>query len=166
MANFITAGFAPDLPVLRMSNGLTAVVLDVLVLSGSALACTDWEQDTVVWLASHDQSCLGIGLVGFDVAELPWTTDGLAAQQRFVLAMIAGAEARTGWDRLGYAPREDWAFDCLAQLRVMVARLSVPLLQAGNGHAQVLRRDRARCPLHDVYLHNLCESGCIICNYR
>ena len=79
MANFSRAGFAPDLATVRTSNGLTAVVLDVLVLSGPALARTDWELDTVVWLASHEQACRGNGLVSFDVAELPWTADGFVA---------------------------------------------------------------------------------------
>ncbi len=91
---------------------------------------TDWEQDTLVWLASHDQACLGLGMVSFDVADLPWTTDGFADQQAFVLAMIAGAESRAGWERLGYAPREEWVLDRLAQLRLMVTRLSAALVPA------------------------------------
>ncbi|HZQ38006.1 MAG TPA: hypothetical protein VFD32_18910 [Dehalococcoidia bacterium] len=97
---------------------------------------------------------------------LPWTTDGFAAQLAFVLAMIAGTEARSGWDRLGYAPREDWVFDRLAQLRVMVTRLSAALLPVNPRHPWIWarRRDRGRCPRYGIYLHDLCGSGCIICN--
>ena len=52
---------------IQMSNGLTDVFFNVLVLSGSALARTDSERRLVVWLAEKDQSRMGYGAIGFDL---------------------------------------------------------------------------------------------------
>jgi len=50
---------------ISMSNGLTSVFIEVLVISGSILANTDREKELIIWLAQRDQSVVGIGTVGF-----------------------------------------------------------------------------------------------------
>ena len=57
--------------LLQMSNGLTDVFVNVLVLSGSALARTVSEKRLIVWLAEKDQSRMGAGTVDFDLWEMP-----------------------------------------------------------------------------------------------
>lgn len=58
-----------------MSNGLTSVFIEVLAISGSILAKTNREKEMIIWLAQRDQSVVGIGTVGFDIDEMPWTID-------------------------------------------------------------------------------------------
>jgi hypothetical protein len=71
MANQITAGFDPSLPIVRLSNGLMDVVNDVLALAGSGLAETDAEIATMVWWASHDQMARLPGMDGSGTAGFP-----------------------------------------------------------------------------------------------
>ena len=57
MGNIID--LSPSMPspaCIQMSNGLTDVFLNVLILSGSALAKTVSEKRLIVWLAEKDQS--------------------------------------------------------------------------------------------------------------
>ena len=55
-----------------MSNLTTDVFINVLSLSGSALAVTVEEKQLVVWLSEKDQKFVGLGTVGFDIVEMPW----------------------------------------------------------------------------------------------
>lgn len=87
MANQITNEQAPTQPVVQLSNGGMSVLMSTLVLSGSDLAATPWEQACVTWLAEHDQAVFGLGVVGFDLAELAWTHADFEQQHAFVLRM-------------------------------------------------------------------------------
>src|SRR5437763_747484 len=107
MANAVTYEARPDLQHVQMSNGLTSVFVSVLSLAASELAETDRQRQFAAWFASHDQGVFGLGSVGFDVSELPWSPDALADDRDFVLRAIDAAKARRGWQRLGYEPRED-----------------------------------------------------------
>jgi hypothetical protein len=98
MSNAITHRARPDLPSLEMNNGLTSVVLSVLVLAGSSLANVPWQQQMVIWLASHDQGIYGLGMVDFDLAELPWRVEIFSQQKRFLLEPPPRAENQTGWE--------------------------------------------------------------------
>ncbi len=77
---------------LRMSNGLTSVFIEVLVISGSLLATTYREKEIIIWLAQRDQSVVGIGTVGFDIDEMPWTVDSFEREKEFVLYTISAAK--------------------------------------------------------------------------
>ena len=57
---------------LTMSNGLTDVLLDYLLLSGARLAQTESEKRMMVFLGEKVQSCCGIGTVGFAITVMPW----------------------------------------------------------------------------------------------
>lgn len=86
---------------LRLSNGGTSVLLDVLTLAGSAVAHEPWEQHLVLLFADSERA--GYGISGFDLAELPWT-DTAATQHGFLVHLLDLATARHGWDRLHYEP--------------------------------------------------------------
>ena len=68
---------------LQMSNGLTDVFVNVLVLSGSALAKTVSEKRLIVWLAEKDQSRVGAGTVDFDLWEMPWDSNTFEEDRGF-----------------------------------------------------------------------------------
>jgi hypothetical protein len=154
-----------------MSNGLTSVFLDVLVLSGSDLARTDSEVATVVSLAERDQSIVGLRVVGFDVSALGWTLDGFDEHKQFLLTMVDGAIAGWRWDVLDYVPSTERVLPCLREFRGLVQGFpasACPHEPLASGWSTLgLRSDRAMCARHAVYLHNLNDDDarcCQLCN--
>ncbi len=99
-----------------MSNGLTSVFIEVLVISGSVLAKTNREKELIIWLAQRDQSVVGIGTVGFDIDEMPWTIDSFESEKDFILDTISNAADGLGWEKLSYKLRQDWVVNCLNQV--------------------------------------------------
>jgi hypothetical protein len=157
MSNAITHRARPDLPSLEMNNGLTSVVLSVLVLAGSSLANVPWQQQMVIWLASHDQGIYGLGMVDFDLAELPWRVEIFSQQKRFLLEVVARAENQTGWERLSYQPHLEWVMRSLEQLRGLVQFVAEDLLL----EPAMVEFEAVICPKHQVLQH---EFGCLLCN--
>ena len=164
MGNLITYKLRPDLGALKMSNGQTAAFVSILSLAASALAETDRQRELAVWFASHDQGAFGLGIVGFDVGELPWRVETFAVDRDFVLGAIEAAKAKSGWDRLGYAPREEWVFDLLERFRALVAAFDIGHAAPGSEPTWGPGERPAcfeLCPKHAVYLHS---GGCVVCN--
>ncbi|WP_437733293.1 hypothetical protein [Sorangium sp. So ce1335] len=166
MANVITYEAGPGLTRIQMSNGLTSVFISVLALAASALAETEGERELAAWFASHDQGMFGLGVVGFDVSEMPWSPSTFAREREFILRVIEAAKARTGWERLGYGPREESLQPCLDRFRAMIEAFVVE--HACGVDATVWSYgDRPKqlvlCPVHRVYEH---EFGCVLCHDR
>ncbi|MHB1556886.1 MAG: hypothetical protein ACYC61_05320 [Isosphaeraceae bacterium] len=163
MANLVTYETRPDIPPIQMSNGLTSVFISVLSLAASALAESDWQREFAAWFASHDQGVCGLGVVGFDISELPWSPEAFVCDREFVLRVIDAAKTRAGWERLGYEPREEWVQACLDRFRAMVE--SFDLGHACRSESGVWRYARPAhlvlCPVHRVYQH---QRGCVLCN--
>lgn len=156
----------------HLQNSATDTFLAVLILSGSALAETDWEKATVVWLAAHDQSIIGRGVVGFPINEMGWTRESFDSQKQFVLRMIDGAMLEPQWDAIGFEPElaaavAQWLLPTLAQFRGLVEEFTVGDVEENPDPG--ISRDwiaeechgYPQCPKHGVYLHH---SGCILCN--
>lgn len=162
MSNSFTAdGSAPDGVGLRLSNGGTDVLFDVLTLAGCALAETAWEHHLVLHFA--DGHRLSRGASGFDLSELPWTAD-CQAEKAFFLRMIDAALNRHGWDQLCYQP--PYAAASLAAYRVMVAQFSpvpatVPSPAWGDWRTAPRQELLDRCPAHGVFQG---ELGCRLCD--
>lgn len=156
---------------IRMSNGLTSVFLEVLTISGSMLAKSNREREMTIWLAQRDQSVVGIGTVGFDIDEIPWTIDTFDEEKEFMLRMITNAITEAGWKKLSYEPRKDWVIQCLEQFRVMIyafEKYNVNLdhyLQWSeieeDDDQPTIPRGYPKCGKHETYLS--CH-GCILCN--
>ena len=91
---------------LSMSNGGTSVFISVMALAGSHLAQTDLEIEMATWIGSVDQGVLGLGVVGFDLTEMPWSTDPVqfSRQQAFLQTMIERVKAKTDFHLLDYDP--------------------------------------------------------------
>jgi hypothetical protein len=156
---FTAAGSAADDTGLRLSNGGTDVLFDVLTLAGCARAETAWEQQLVLHFA--DGHRIGRGTSGFDLSELPWTADW-QAEKAFFLRMIDTALGRHGWERLRYDP--PFAAASLATYRAMVAQFTpVPAPFPDWGDWRIAPRPEllARCPAHDLYQG---ELGCRRCD--
>lgn len=79
MGNVITFDYKSkkDDDDIVMSNGMTDVLLDYLLLSGGRIAKTDTEKRMMMFLGEKIQSVVGSGNVGFAIAEMPWQADYL-----------------------------------------------------------------------------------------
>jgi hypothetical protein len=163
MANIITNKHWNTSEVLPMRNGLTSVVISLLALNGSALAATDAEKELVVWLASHDQNCFGIGAVGFDLSDIPWTTERFEAEKSFLLNVIRRAKSKQDWVLLRYEPREDWVYDCLEMLHQMISHFFKEYINPRSALNWQVKKPATFivCQKHGV-LHHL--NGCVVCN--
>ncbi|MFD3414929.1 hypothetical protein [Streptomyces cyaneofuscatus] len=91
---------------LEMTNGGTAVFVDVLTLAVSALAHEPWDFRFAALLTLQDQSVMGRGVVGFGLAELNWgdTPKDQAAAKDFLLRVLDLALTRHRWEELTYEP--------------------------------------------------------------
>jgi hypothetical protein len=158
---FTAAGSSPDDTGLRLSNGGTDVLFDVLTLAGCARAETAWEQHLVLHFA--DGHRIGRGTSGFDLSELPWTMDW-AAEKAFFLRMIDTALDRHGWERLRYDPPH--AAASLATYQAMVEQFTPvpatgPSLSWGDWRTEPRPELLARCSAHDLFQG---ELGCRLCD--
>ncbi|GGF67285.1 hypothetical protein GCM10010912_10310 [Paenibacillus albidus] len=176
MANSITLsdyGTGGDSGYMRMSNGLTSVFIDVLVLSGSALAGSDREKEFVIWLAQRDQNVVGIGTVGFSLDELPWSREDFVSNQEFMLRVIDGALAKTGWEVLAYEPAFEYIESALLQFRQLVLAFGPEKVDTSHyeewsaieedDYWPTIPPGYPQCSKHHVYLS--CH-GCVFCNYE
>jgi hypothetical protein len=163
MANRITYDARPDLPDIRMSNGLTSVFMDVLTLAASSLASTVRELEIAAWIASKDQGVYGPGTVGFDIADIPWDADP-AEEQAFLLRSITAARSKIGWDKLGYDPDESLLMPCLDGFQALLTEFrpdDIRIAAAMIGTAPSSPSGFECCPVHGVVRH---AHGCPLCN--
>lgn len=147
---------------LQLSNGATSVLISVLILAGSDLAQSRWEQELVTWMAEHDQSIFGLGIVGFDINEIAWSPEEFEQQKSFLLNMITKAHQRYRWEQLDYDP--PYAEEQLLALQHLVELFTVEMIvpnQLWNWYQEPEKFEK--CSLHNVYRH---ANGCPICHDR
>ena len=159
---------------LKMSNGLTEVFLDVLVLNGSALAASDGERDLITWLACNNQNVVGRGTVGFDLREMPWS-ENFDQEKDFILRTIDAARSRSFWEKLDYEPRADSIFWSLDEFRKMIESFQKEDVDPASlmKWNEIKPVEYRKCPLHGVYLFSWASDNktfdyrsCLICSYN
>ncbi|WP_368517001.1 hypothetical protein [Rhizobium sp.] len=142
---------------------MTDVFMEVLAIAGSALAQTRSEQAFASWIASRDQAVLGLGAVGFDIAEMPWHVATFAEDRNFLIRAITAAESKVSWEKLGYEPKEDWLMPCLMRLRMLVSVFGSHDIRASGTaiHSTFSESALSRCETHGIIMH---ADGCPVCN--
>ena len=148
---------------LKMSNGLTAVFVDVLSLNAPQFATSDQQIDMAIWLASRDQTRSGIGTVGFDVREIPWRASSFEEDKAFILQTIDAAKAKEQWEQLDYHPNEEWIIQSLDKFRQLIEDFTVEFVSSENYQQwqENKPKETQTCPIHGVYHH---WGGCVVCN--
>lgn len=137
-----------------------SVLISTLVLSGSDLAVTGWQQACITWLAEHDQAVFGVGSVDFDIDDIAWTAADFDQQQAFVLQVIDRAIEKHRWNVLGYDPPLTQAH--LQTLKHLTQQYERSFIDADKDWLWKVTPDRfVKCPHHQVYQH---VQGCVICN--
>ncbi|MBZ4318403.1 hypothetical protein [Streptomyces huiliensis] len=161
MGNVFHAG---DDHGLFLSNGGTAVFVDVLTLAVSALAERPWDYRFAALLARQDQSVMGRGAVGFDLAELDWgRTDGeRVAAKDFVLRVVDLALRRYRWDELDYFP--PFAEKYLRRFRELVEAFDPAAARAdADSFPGPDEAATASCVRHRVLSSLPLLEGCVFC---
>ncbi|MDQ0984609.1 hypothetical protein [Streptomyces sp. V2I9] len=149
---------------LEMSNGGTAVFVDVLALAVSALAREPWHFRFAALLTLQDQSVIGRGVVGFDLADLAWgdTPQERAAAKEWLLRVLDLALTRHRWEELTYEP--PYAETYLRTYRAMVEVFDPA---TADGRAGVLPAPQdaalASCVRHRVLDALPYWAGCVFC---
>lgn len=160
-------GTSPGEPAggFAISNGGTDLLVAALCMAGTPLARTPQQVRLMVWLASHDQVLLGRGVVGFDLADLPWEPATFDADRRFLLAVVAAARTRRGWERLDYTPPPDLPEANLDRFAALIDALEPADVAWDEDRAPCLGwpEEIRRCAIHDAYEH---AYGCVVCNDR
>lgn len=153
---------------LSMSNGSTAMLINILCLSGGRFAKTDSQKRLMVFLAEKNQSACGLGTVGFDITEMPWDKVTFNTDKEFLLNVIRGAQQKLGWETLGYQPNEDFAAEYLSELTVMftamtaddICESSLSDWLADADESDPVNRGFPKCKIHDTYIS---FHGCQVC---
>ncbi|MEV6472108.1 hypothetical protein [Streptomyces sp. NPDC051657] len=149
---------------LEMSNGGTAVFVDVLMLAVSALAREPWHFRFAALLTLQDQSVMGRGAVGFDLAELDWgdTPQEGAEAKSFLLRVLDLALTRHRWEELTYEP--PYAEKYLRTYRAMVEAVA-PMTARADAEVLPGPQDAAlaSCVRHRVLDALPYWSGCVFC---
>ncbi|MBN1327646.1 MAG: hypothetical protein JW996_06825 [Candidatus Cloacimonetes bacterium] len=162
MANIFTSRIQNPANYLQLNNGMTSVFISLLTLSGSQLAEGTAEIELVTWLASRDQNVMGLGMVGFDLQDMPWSDeiDDFNSQKTLLIRMIERIKSGEVNDCLSYQPPDIGRF--LDIFAGMIDSFPVENCRISQT-AWHLRPTKLglRCKIHDVFLH---LAGCIICN--
>ncbi|MFJ9939938.1 hypothetical protein [Streptomyces erythrochromogenes] len=148
---------------LEMTNGGTAVFVDVLVLAVSTLAREPWDFRFAALLTLQDQNVMGRGVVGFGLAELDWgdTPQERAAAKDFLLRVLDLALSRHRWDELTYEPPRAEGY--LRTYQAMVEAFD-PETAAGGGRLPgPAEAATASCTAHRVLDALPFWEGCVFC---
>ena len=168
MGNLITLGDDD----FKMSNGLTDVFIDYMLISGSELAKTDSEKRLTAFLAECDQNYRGRGTIGFHIDEMPWDKESFDADKRFMLGAIKHARELTYdekiWDMLMYQPNHEhieYALDGFERLisKMSKADIKDDILKEWL-HDYGIYGGSVKCLRHDTIMSvcgcKLCGDGC------
>lgn len=145
-----------------MSNGGTSVFINALALSGSHLALDDFEIELISWIVARDQNVSGIGTVGFDLQEMPWSQDEDIFQQQkdFVLKIIQRAKTEQDLQALSY--NAEFLHNFLERFESMINSFLLENVNAEDSPLSIpTENNHLKCDVHGVFLH---EQGCVICN--
>ena len=164
MGNLVSNEQIGDKSRLKMSNGATSVFVSLLSLATSRIAATENQILLSTCIASCDQSVFGLGIVGFDLADLPWTRDEeeFAKEKNFLISSIERVISRSDWGELDYTPSVDRALHNQRIFLEMVNLFQLENVQEFNQSNFRLPEPLGEtCQKHGVYLH---IAGCVICH--
>ncbi|MCX4529731.1 MULTISPECIES: hypothetical protein [unclassified Streptomyces] len=146
---------------LEMTNGGTAVFVDVLTLAVATLAEEPWHYRFAALLTLQDQSVMGRGVVGFALADLDWgdTPAARAASKTFLLRVVDLALTRHRWNELTYDPPRAEGY--LRTYRAMVELFDPP--PAAGTPGTLPEPATASCVRHRVLDALPLWEGCVFC---
>ena len=156
-----------------MSNGLTDVFIDYLLISGSKIANSISEKRIVVFFAEKQQSIVGIGNVGFDITEIPWEKGTFEGDKQFILKTIEYAKELINTDYVinifSYETSSESLIKIFNEFINLIEQMSVEYIDENNLYEWIASSDSSdpinigfpKCEKHEIMLS---LYGCKICN--
>ena len=146
---------------LQLSNGGTSVFVSVMTLSGSDLAKSQLEIDLITWIASQDQSILGLGMVSFDLGEMPWSQslDEFIHQKEFLNSVIERVKTLEDLSLLDYEP--PFVLDYMETFQKMLNEFEFEFVSQDEVYWPLKPEKNIKCKKHGVFKH---RKGCVVCN--
>lgn len=146
-----------------------SALMTVIGLSGSKLAQNDFEKTFIIWLMEKDQSCIGLGMAGFDITEMPWKKEYFNEQKEFIIKVLEGIMDKVGWDTLDYEPNMEIISDKVHQLKEMFGKMQpedINMIAVNEwlndtSDTEPIKTGCPKCKKHNIYLSLF---GCIACN--
>ena len=158
---------------ISMSNGLTDVFIDYLLISGSELANSESEKRVLSFFAEKQQSIMGMGNVGFYIIEMPWSKEYFEQDKAFLLNVIEHARVlsrqKEVWTKLGYEPGKEHIDYALNGFNDLIKRMTLKDIDENNLKEWLAESEPdapvccgyPKCPKHGIIL-SFC--GCKLCN--
>lgn len=173
MGNVISFNSTVSDDSLSMSNGLTDVLIDYLLISGSELAVSKSEKRMIVFLAEKQQTVIGIGNVDFDIIAMPWQAFSFEADKAFLLKVVDYARSLSfqdnTWGKLGYKPNREHIDYALNGFETLIKRMTVNDIDENNLQEWLSyskKDDPVNCDYPKCHKHGVIMScwGCKLCN--
>ncbi len=151
-----------------MSNSLTHSIYMTMMVEGAKIARTRWEKEFLIWLADHNQSVIGLGIVGFDVCELGWIKEDFVAQKQFLLQLLKNAQANKTYAQHPIYLKEEFGETKITAIHSILEPLQVEdVSEHPRMYYSPQKADKVeQCPIHEVYMNNLDEEQkyrCLLC---
>ncbi len=159
MSNLISFHYG-NVPDLVMNNGLTAVFIDTLCITGGIIAASEAEKEILVRLAGQDASIFGDGFTGFEIGELFEGLDNRIVSE-FLMRVAASALSGVGFEKLPYAPDTSLLSAAVNQFSSMLVSYGSSEMRNPSEWSGLAGSTYVKCPIHGIYLHSL---GCVVCN--
>ena len=122
MANVFAVTSDPSRAYIQLSNRATAVMIELFSLASTAIAASPAQIELASWISSHDQGVYGLGIVGFDLVEIPWSRDPreFESQRAHLHSMLKEVEQKRGWEKLDYEPQQETVSEILSGFRSVI----------------------------------------------
>ena len=161
MGNLITNESIGQEDHLNISNGSMSVLISSLALSGSYLAKNENEIEFMTWIVSRDQGILGMGTVGFDLQDMPWSENEAIfnKQKAFLLSVIQRVKSGVDLNALRYKPK--FLQQNIEAFEKMISSFLYSHIKKENTLVWMPPKEKLKCEEHGVLLH---EHGCVVCN--
>jgi hypothetical protein len=150
-----------------MSNGMTSVFIETCCLAGAEIAEEDYQKDLMIWFGQRDWVILGMGVEGFDIAEINWNNVDFDNQKKFILRVLESVSEKLNWGYLSYEPNTTFLFEKLDEFKAMIIAFTKEHVKDDDSErVGVFEFEGAiekydRCDKHKIYKH---WQGCVICN--
>jgi|GEM_PF-513239 len=173
MSNEICHPRYEEYGIIQWSNSRTIVVFSVLIINGSRLAKTRRKAEFILWLAQREQDVFGLGMVGFDLGDLPWSLDDFEKEKIFLLKVIESAKEELGCGVVKLGTHPEVLRGDLEDLRMLILNFTDEDLRTayllkeelkdigGRGLPVEMPPQLEKCKIHRVLLT---QYGCYVCN--
>lgn len=112
-----------------------------------------------------NQNAVGLGTVGFDICEIPFSIKNFDSEKSFMLSVINGVKNKLGWQSLGYAPNIDLLFPVIKKFEQFINKLTIEDIKNYRFKYDIpdiitTNCQFSKCSIHKIFIT---DFGCQIC---